>query len=83
MNADGGSQINLTNGPESDSEPAWSPDGARIAFVVSSWTYGSDIHVMNADGSNRSRYTNSGGSYGAAWSPDGTRIAFASYADKN
>jgi Tol biopolymer transport system component len=32
MNPDGSGQTNLTNNPASDSGPAWSPDGSRIAF---------------------------------------------------
>ena len=46
-------QINLTNNNVNDSEPAYSPDGAEIAFRRSN-----DIYVMNSDGPlavNRSR----------------------------
>ena len=39
-------------------EPAWSPDGARIAFVRDQGKW--DIYVMNADGSNVVRRTNGG-----------------------
>ena len=31
--ADGGNQQNLTNDPNDDRNPSWSPDGKRIAFV--------------------------------------------------
>jgi TolB protein len=56
--------------------PAWSPDSTRIAmpFVKD---HGSQIFVMNADGSNRQQvssqvfYANP-----PSWSPDGTQIAF-------
>src|SRR5256885_2251960 len=33
MNADGTGVTRLTNDPASDSQPAWSPDGSRIAFT--------------------------------------------------
>ena len=33
MDADGGNQENLTNNPANDSQPDWSPDGTKIAFV--------------------------------------------------
>jgi Tol biopolymer transport system component len=85
MNADGSNQINLTNNPGFDSQPAWSPDGARIAFTrVPSDTVADplaepDIYVMNADGSNQIRLTNNAAADSdPAWSPDGTRIAFLS-----
>ena len=36
MNPDGSSQVNLTNDPAEDTDPVWSPDGSRIAFVKAS-----------------------------------------------
>ena len=33
MNADGGKPRNLTNHPDGDANPAWSPDGKRIVFM--------------------------------------------------
>ena len=33
MDADGGNQRNLTNNPDDDLCPSWSPDGKRIAFI--------------------------------------------------
>jgi Tol biopolymer transport system component len=72
MNADGSSQIKLTNG--SDAFPTWSPDGTRIAFTRRQ-TSDSGIYVMNADGSSQIKLTNGSDAF-PAWSPDGTRIAF-------
>ncbi len=73
--ADGSNQINLTEGSASDTEPAWSPDGSRIAFMR-----GEAIWTMNADGSDPVELT----AFDAddslsrpSWSPDGRRIAFA------
>jgi TolB protein len=49
MNADGTGERNLTNDPDFDGWPAWSPDGQRIVFSSNrSDTY--QIYVMNADG---------------------------------
>ena len=85
MDADGSNSTRLTNHPASDVNPAWSPDGTKIAFVSSRAGFGNDeIYVMNADGSNPIRLTNEdAGDYEPAWSPDGTRIAFGSSRDGN
>lgn len=61
---------------EGAEHPAWSPDGARIAFIEG---IGEEqaVWVMQADGSNPTRLTPSKLSpRQPAWSPDGTRIAF-------
>jgi hypothetical protein len=77
MNADGSGQTRLTNAPQVDSEPSWSPDRTRIAFE-SNRTGAGDVYVMNADGSGQTRLTLTPSSDGEpAWSPDGTRIAFS------
>jgi Tol biopolymer transport system component len=47
MRADGSGQTNLTNNPAADIAPAWSPDGARIAFI-SDRTGRQEIYVMPA-----------------------------------
>lgn len=70
----------------SDSQPAWSPDGSRIAYVR--WPgedLGStDIWLMDADGTNRERVTrNARYDYHPAWSPDGTMLVFERIMDRS
>ena len=86
MYADGSNQVNLTNNTAFDSEPAWSPDGSKIAFVsvVSERDGNIEIYVMDADGSNQVNLTNNVASDdNIAWSPDGSKIAFLSSRDGN
>jgi PKD repeat protein len=44
MNADGSEQTRLTNTPNQEGSPDWSPDGTKITFVIRD-----DIYVMDAD----------------------------------
>jgi Tol biopolymer transport system component len=78
MRPDGTATTQLTNTTLSESSPAWSPDGTKIAFVgAPEGTFEVDIHAMNTDGSNRQQLTTSPASEsGPAWSPDGSKIAF-------
>ena len=68
MNADGTSQTRLTNYTDEDYDvvsPIFSPDGMRIMFHYGLSFAGelgtSEIYVMNADGSNLVRLTNTNG----------------------
>ena len=89
MNANGTGLVQLTTnvqqgsdfqGPlfSSDSEPAWSPDGSRIAFSSNrDGRTDTELYVMNADGSNQTRLTdNAADDRNPTWSPDSLRIAF-------
>ena len=81
MDADGGNPQNLTNDPDSDHSPSWSPDGKHIAFS-SDREVNFEIYVMDADGGNPQKLTNNPGTdQHPSWSPDGKRIAFSSYRD--
>jgi Tol biopolymer transport system component len=79
MNADGSGLRRLTF-LERDSEPVWSPDGRRIAFLSGN-DIDNSIRVMNSDGSAaRDVCSPSRCGQGVAelsWSPDGTTLVFS------
>ena len=59
-------------------EPAFSPDGSRIAFT-STRDGQPEVYVMDADGTNAARLTNSPGLDGdPSFSPDGLSVVFHS-----
>jgi Tol biopolymer transport system component len=81
MNADGSGTRKLTHDKHYNAEPAWSPDGRKIAFR-STRNGNREIYVMNADGSNQRNLTrNPAKDVRPSWSPDGRRIAFVSDRD--
>ena len=75
---DGGHLTMLTNLTDQVADdPAWSPDGQRIAYAVRGSNGASDIWVINADGSGAYALTSGpGSSWGPTWSPDGSRLAY-------
>jgi TolB protein len=91
MNADGTGQTQITSGGDAnnlsyDVEPAWSPDGQKIAFMslrpnADNNSY-EEIYTINPDGSGLTKLTdtplitNPEVNEWPTWSPDGQHIAF-------
>lgn len=74
--ADGGEPLRLTNGPKSDNQPRWSPDGKWIAFA-SARGERSQIWLIRPNGGEAEQLTESKtGVQSFEWSPDGRTIAF-------
>lgn len=72
----------LTSGDYNDSQPVWSPDGRRIAFISyrepdEDVTFRSDLWLLDPDTGDCRKLTGSGGSTTApAWSPDSAQLAY-------
>lgn len=83
INPDGTNETRLTTAEGVDNQPAFSPDGSKIAFV--SYRGGNtdgEIYVMNSDGTNQTRLTNdTREDRYPTFTPDGTRITFGNRAD--
>jgi len=73
---DGASMTQITDGPANDAQPAFSPDGRRLAFAsdrAGQW----DIWVIDVDGRHPMQVTtNPAADLHPSWSPDGKRLVF-------
>ena len=71
MNPNGTAVERLTNFEDSDFEPAWSPDGSKIAFMSYRHSNGVEstysLYTMNARGTSVERLTNN---HAADFNPD-------------
>ncbi|MBV9925744.1 MAG: PD40 domain-containing protein [Acidobacteria bacterium] len=88
MNADGTGVTQITNFPDGTdvdfSEPAWSPDATKIAFISTSFGAIHNLMVMNTDGTGGKSIASMRGlasDVDPAWSPDGTRLAYVGTED--
>lgn len=70
INADGTNLHRLTDGLD----PAWSPDGKKLAFAR--WNFPHGLYIINADGTGERQLFGSPQVKAPAWSPDGALIVF-------
>jgi Tol biopolymer transport system component len=78
---DGTGLVQLTHNKLYDYDPAWSPNGNKIAYSHGSGD-ATDIYVMRADGTQKMLLTDSRGTnWNPTWSANGARIAFQSNRD--
>ena len=76
MRPDGNQQVNLTEHPAADFNPAWSPSGEHILFN-SNRGGERDLYLMDADGKNvRKVLKKSAERHHPTWAPDGKQIAY-------
>jgi len=80
MNADGTAPTRLTDAPEADLSPDWSPDGTLLVFARRATFDASAVWTMKADGTEPKEL---GAGDQPVFSPDGARIAFVKEMDSN
>lgn len=85
MNSDGSNQQRLFEASGGACQPAWSPDGKKLAYVspcnrrADSYTNNTGIYIYDLERDvSLSLVTDQTSDYDPAWSPDGTMLAFTS-----
>ena len=76
---DGSNLVNITNEWLIDTDPAWSPDGRRIAFTSTRGGGASQIYIMDADGKYPQRLTEDYENDHPIWLPNGHQVAFRTH----
>ena len=75
----GGTAVQLTFGPYYDADPAFSPDGGRVAFVSDRDGSEGNVFLLELETGEVTQATYVNWASHPAWAPDGETIAFLSY----
>jgi dipeptidyl aminopeptidase/acylaminoacyl peptidase len=72
---DGEEKVQLTNSPDGESNPRWSPDGKYISFTAARSGGSTQVYLLNRLGGEAIKLTDTKGDLGDyAWSPDGKKL---------
>ena len=72
---DGKETVQLTNSPDGESSPRWSPDGKYISFISSRQGTTSQVWLMDRRGGEGKKLTDVKGELGSySWSPDSKKL---------
>jgi dipeptidyl aminopeptidase/acylaminoacyl peptidase len=75
MSWQGTEKVQLTNSPDAESNPKWSPDGKYISFMSSRSGGGNQLYLLNRLGGEAQKLTDVKGDLSDyAWSPDGKKL---------
>lgn len=87
INDNGTDLIQLTDSPQIDENPQWSPDGHKILYISYERSFFKTIYelwVVNLDGTeHRQLDSNIDDDYTPQWSKDGSRILYVAKKDEN
>ena len=75
MSWDGTESVQLTNSPDGENSPKWSPDGKYISFTTARNSGSNQVYLLNRLGGEAIKLTDVKGDLGDyAWSPDGKKL---------
>jgi len=81
IDLDGSNSVQLTHGPFGHEDPAWSPDGQKLALVSDEGDK-QVIYIMNTDGTGMRPVTaKDGHAIHPSWSPDSREVIYCSSDD--
>jgi serine/threonine-protein kinase len=72
----------LTTNPGRDSEPIWSPDSTRIAYLSAGEPGGPGIFIRRADGTGNVQRLTTGTHLASYWSADGKWLAYTDFGER-